>query len=147
MRSFLLNNFLPGLEAAGLPESVLYAPRRVVGGDVLNDKLWLPTEREMVGPVGSDGNYINTSYKERPYSQSTETAANQTWFRFFNSDDARYKYCSGLHGLYWYWMSSPYTGSSSAFCLVGGMGNSAGGRGINNTASTVGGCAPAFCVR
>ncbi|GHV32611.1 hypothetical protein AGMMS4952_23280 [Spirochaetia bacterium] len=65
MRVYLTNDFLPGLKAAGVPESVLWAPsRRVWNGflssesgssstntvvDTIADELWLPTEYEMLG--------------------------------------------------------------------------------------------------
>jgi hypothetical protein len=42
---------------------------------------------------------------------------------------------------WWYWLKPPYSGSAASFCIVRGYGNSSAG-----TASSVGGCAPAFCV-
>jgi hypothetical protein len=61
--------FLTGLTAAGVPADVLWAPTRYVavpsanGARAIQDKLWLPTEREMFGL--------------QLYSSSYETAANQ----------------------------------------------------------------------
>jgi hypothetical protein len=42
---------------------------------------------------------------------------------------------------YWWWLNTPYSGSAANFCHV-----SYGGGATYTTASTVGGCAPAFCA-
>jgi hypothetical protein len=42
---------------------------------------------------------------------------------------------------WWYWLADPYAGSAGLFCGVG-----SGGIAHHNTASSVGGCTPAFCV-
>jgi hypothetical protein len=43
---------------------------------------------------------------------------------------------------WWYWLADPYSGSAASFCYVSGLGGADIGY-----ASSVGGCAPAFCVR
>jgi hypothetical protein len=47
-------SFLTGLEKAGVPVEVLWAPSRAMSNKdgaaiIINDLLWLPTEREMMG--------------------------------------------------------------------------------------------------
>jgi hypothetical protein len=144
MRSYLIDDFLEGLEAAGLPDSVLWSPRRFVGNgkggvDTLTDKLWLPTEREVFGPVDADGHFTRTEFYG-PYSNSAETADNQTWLEYYSSDDARWKSReSSNRGGGWYWLASPFAAN---FCDVGNYGAA-----NYENASSVGGCAPAFCVR
>jgi hypothetical protein len=142
MRKYLLNDkdsngsaprisFLTGLKNAGVPEEVLWAPKRIVsvngaGGSMeISDLLWLPTEREM--------------FVDRNYSVAgDETAGNQAWFGYYDSDAKRKKYDSN-GGSYW-WEASPYSGSSS-FCIVllNGYASVTG-------AVSAGGCVPAFCV-
>jgi hypothetical protein len=142
MRIYLTNNFLPGLINAGVPEDVLWEPSRRVankGGsgadaaNIITDKLWLPTEREMFGA--------------RTYSNATyETSANQASFTgFYANAGARIKYnASNEEG--WlpgtYWLASPYTLSNGIFCYVNTSGAVYGGGAL-----TVRGIAPAFCVR
>jgi hypothetical protein len=146
MRRFLLNNFLPALEKTGLPVSVLWAPRRMVGGDEIEDKLWLPTERELFGPVGPDGHFISSHFKYGPWAHESETESNQAWLEYYSSDSARYKSSTSNSWfgdwVWWYWGASPCSGSAAAFCYCNDDGNFDG-----YNASAVGGCAPAFCVR
>ncbi|MDR0835268.1 MAG: DUF6273 domain-containing protein [Tannerella sp.] len=42
---------------------------------------------------------------------------------------------------WWYWLRPAYSGSASNFCIVNTLGHT-----HYNIASSVGGCAPAFCV-
>ncbi|GHU02048.1 hypothetical protein FACS1894147_03110 [Spirochaetia bacterium] len=139
MRSYLTTRFLPGMVAAGLPESIIWAPTRYIanGGekataaDALADKLWLPTEMELFG---------SNAVSNKAY----ETAQNQARLEFYDSTAKRMKYNLEYNGDYgmWYWEASPYSASAAYFCNVNSYGDA-----YNATASAVGGCAPAFCVR
>jgi hypothetical protein len=148
MMTYLTNNFLPGLTSAGVPEGVLWAPKRKMAAEYsgsgttrIEDKLWLPTEREMFG--------------RRDYSNnSAETDGNQGRFDYYYNGDTnnfarRVKYSSG--GLNssgvptdsygygkWYWEASSYSAVSSSFCNVDTNGST--------YCDSAGGCAPAFCV-
>jgi TolB-like protein len=134
MRRYLTGSFLRGLVAAGLPEGVLYAPVRSIangGGDRANaadglaDWLWLPTEWEIRG----ENVYSNERY---------ETAANQARLEYYDSNLIKKKY--DADSAYWWWLAS--SGSAATFASVYGHGYA-----DHLIASTVGGCAPAFCVR
>ncbi|GHV66699.1 hypothetical protein AGMMS49928_02000 [Spirochaetia bacterium] len=139
MRSYLTSKFLPGLAAAGLPESIIWTPTRYIanGGDkataadALIDKLWLPTEMEMRG----SNHASNKTY---------ETAQNQARLEFYEGDAKRKKYNLENNadlGM-WYWEASPYSSSAANFARVNLYGYTS-----TIHASAVGGCAPAFCVR
>ncbi|GHT57844.1 hypothetical protein FACS1894109_10860 [Spirochaetia bacterium] len=124
--------FLTGLTNAGVPDSVLWAPsRRVWNGvataETIVDKLFLPTEWEM---FGSQSN-----------SHATETATNQAWLEYYASPASRIKYDSS-DAANWYWLASPAASSTTHFTNV-----DPGGGGSSNYASSVGGVAPAFCVK
>ncbi|GHU39446.1 hypothetical protein FACS1894190_04110 [Spirochaetia bacterium] len=146
MRKYLVKvgtnggNFLEGLEDAGVPMDVIWAPKRYVsngdkhnanGADLIEDKLWLPTEREMFG-------YRNGS------SDAYETEANQTRLAYYSDGDKRIKSepWSTSSSPMWYWMASPCTANSPYFCLTG----QTGGAGWVVAIVEIG-CAPAFCVR
>jgi hypothetical protein len=137
MRAYITGNFYSGLVAAGVPVGVIYAPKRYVsqggnpaaGADLIEDKLWLPTEREMFGAgTNSDATY--------------ETAQNQARLEYYGDDASRLKYRADGVAI-WYWSASPSSGSAALFCPVSTSGGIAG----NTNAFAVGGCAPAFCVR
>ncbi|GHV66897.1 hypothetical protein AGMMS49928_02710 [Spirochaetia bacterium] len=139
MRSYLTSKFLPGLAAAGLPESIIWAPTRCIsnggeGGtaaDALADKLWLPTEWELHG---------SNSWSNKKY----ETAQNQARLEFYESNAKRIKYNLENNGNYgmWYWEASPYSSSAANLAIIDFFGFA-----NNLHASSVVGCAPAFCVR
>jgi hypothetical protein len=138
--------FLAGLKNAGVPQEVLWAPKRYVSKgyndnpdgidtDEIIDLLWLPTEWEMF-----ENGTVNRGRK--PYSANGETAENQACLEYYNSDkdlSRRYKHYESA--LSWYWESSPYAAAASGFCVVSGR------SGIYYGAVGVGGCVPAFCVR
>ncbi|GMO40491.1 MAG: hypothetical protein Ta2F_16640 [Termitinemataceae bacterium] len=124
MREYIVNNFLTGLENAGVPDEVLWQPSRRVGGDGSTDKLWLPTEWEMIG-------------RRRNSFAIWENAGNQVSFTgYYKDDPARIK--NGE----WYWLASPFSGWFSHFCTV-----YSGGTAEGNFAIEAGGCVPAFCVK
>jgi hypothetical protein len=138
MRQYLLNNMLPALKALGIPfeESWMKAPARKVskggtasdpGSDVISDKLFLPTEYEMLG--------------SHTYSNSNaEAAADQGRLGYYNSNERRIKYNKD-NEVRIYWEASPYSGNSTTFCSI-----SSSGSAYSNYASYVRGIAPAFCV-
>jgi hypothetical protein len=130
--------FLTGLYNAGVPindTNVVWAPKRYVanGGnstDMLQDLLWLPTEREMFGINGNNGGS----------SIPAETATNQARLAYYGSSFDRVKGSLG-GGPSWYWEASP--NMSMSYCRVVEDGTVGGNTGI----SAVGGVAPAFCIR
>jgi hypothetical protein len=125
LRGWLKNNFLSGLIAAGVPKGVLWAPRRYVanGGsgataaDLIEDLLWVPTEREMFGPPVWDNNgpvwtsigNMFTYFSNHEY----ETAENQTHLEYYPhypgqlGDAMRIKFNS-LGDRVIYWLASPF---------------------------------------
>jgi hypothetical protein len=141
MRQYLLDNFLPGLKNAGVPEDALWGPTRFVstmGSDntAISDVLWLPTEREMFqNGVDSWGHGL--------FSDTVnETAANQARLEYYMDDNSRKKQFDGEEKCWGYWEASPYVAAASPFCLVDDYGYTCG-----YGAEDVGGCAPAFCIK
>jgi hypothetical protein len=125
--------FLVGLENAGVPGTVLWAPMRhastieVIGYDVAwagNDALWLPTEREMFG--------------SQTHSGSLETADNQARLEYYDTETKRIKHSSANPAQYWLASQLP---SLESFCAVESSGDA-----DKSEATGVGGVAPAFCV-
>jgi hypothetical protein len=105
--------------------------KAATGADLIEDKLWLPTEWEMFG----EEYYSNHYY---------ETAANQAQFEYYTSNTRRIKYTAASRfNDTSYLVASPCPVNDTDFCAVG-----TAGKAIISTASgDVGGCAPAFCVR
>jgi predicted outer membrane repeat protein len=137
MRTYLTGKFLTGLLQAGVPQAVLWGPKRLVwegfgqtGTHEITDTLWLPTEREMFG----SGTHSNGT---------CETAANQARLEYYNADSERMKYSSS-NSAAWYWEASPYSASAAQFCSVALNGSAFY---TNANPDTGGGCAPAFCVQ
>jgi hypothetical protein len=144
MKPYLTNKFLPSLTAAGVPDSVLWAPRRYVANkgnqatppappaaaDLIEDKLWLPTELEMFGV--------------RTYSDvAWETDANQARLEYYNNDDMRVKYTSNYGtGPSAYFLASPITTTNHQFCAVFSTGYADW-----LSAGATNAVAPAFCVK
>jgi hypothetical protein len=145
--------FLAGLKNAGVPENVLWGPKRVLsagpngaGSVTISDKLWLPTLREMCG-FGSR-------------SADGETAENQAWLEYYEDygrPGSTYFYSSQLKawcgGSSSYYpdgvVGSPYwTGSAHNFKDFGQYCDVAegGSSGFGKDASKMNGVAPAFCV-
>jgi uncharacterized protein YjdB len=125
--------FSIGLEAAGVPLSngaIIWTPKRYVanGGsgspavDGIEDKIWLPTAREMFNsPSGS---------------AICEAENNQAYLEYYDSPARRKKSSGG------YWEASPYGGGSTVFCTV----NSDGSANLSTAGSELG-VAPAFCIK
>ncbi|MDR2468720.1 MAG: DUF6273 domain-containing protein [Spirochaetaceae bacterium] len=122
-------NFYTGLVNAGVPADVFWAPMRVIGAkyggaiESLQDKVFLPTFYEVDG----------TEF-------GGETSGNQGRLSAYHDENSRIK--SGAGGIDWWWLASPYSGSSSGFCSVDISGYA---RYFN--ANSEGGLAPAFCIK
>jgi hypothetical protein len=138
MRLYLTRNFLRGLVAAGVPEGLLYAPTRYISNgnkytpaaDALADWLWLPTEWELKDFQFGSNDIL-------------ETAANQSRLEYY---DERVKWGKYIrNGRYqWYWLASPDRWEGSMFCASFYPDNEMTGV---TDASSMGGVAPAFCVK
>jgi hypothetical protein len=142
MRAYLIGNFLTGLQNAGVPDAVLWAPSRRVANkgsgadaaDIIADTLWLPTEWEMFGPNTGANSYSNATY---------ENSTNQASFAgFYTTPVARTKYKASNQAEY-YWLASPSSSSTGNFCGV----NNSGAAYNLGAASHVRGITPAFCVK
>ncbi|MDR0527960.1 MAG: DUF6273 domain-containing protein, partial [Spirochaetaceae bacterium] len=132
MRTYLTGTYWPALQTAGVPDAVVWPVSRraankgsgASGTHTIEDKLWLPTEREMFGS--------NTNS-----SSTYETDANQGRFAYYDSDWMRAKSTG------WYWLASPWFGAMSfGFCYVYGYDYL-----YSAISSNLGGCDPAFCVK
>jgi hypothetical protein len=137
MKSYITGPFLTGLIDAGVPGDILWAPTRYVanGGsgatdaDLIEDQLWLPTVREMFGN------------NELTSNDDYETVENQARLEYYTGDALRVKYLDTGSGEDMYRLASPQFESSVLFGCVYIDGYS-----FLYGASSVGGCAPAFCV-
>jgi hypothetical protein len=141
MRTYLTGNFLTGLQNAGVPDTVLWAPVRYVSKGpngtncaALSDKLWLPTEREMTrgGRRGSSG----------PFSPNSETAANQTLLDYYDGSDSTIIKVSKSNSAVVYWVASSYASLLGGYCGI----DTSGFPFLLGTTSSQG-VAPAFCVK
>lgn len=114
MRKYLTQNFLPGLIAAGMPESVLWAPERKIGAapsgstvqTISGDKLWIPTYWEVTG---------SNKHSNGSVLVAGETAENQAWYSYYPASasavPARTKY--GVSSLMLWWIASVPNASGS----------------------------------
>jgi hypothetical protein len=139
-------NFLAGLTAAGVPQGVLWGPKRsmakeatdVSGADcnVITDLLWLPTEREQLSGM------------DIAYHPRSETAANQTFLEYYTGGAYSTLIKYNMTAVYdiW-WLASPYyyatTTNTIYFCNMKLMGQGVGFLSANSAY----GIAPAFCVK
>jgi hypothetical protein len=126
--------FLAGLLAAGVPETVLWAPARYVSKKEnapreIHDTLWLPTEGEL--------------YEQRWFSDYVgETENNQARLEYYTDDGKRIKYYGDPgngEGAYEHWSASAYSGSWQ-FCHACFDGKA------HISLDVALGVAPAFCV-
>jgi hypothetical protein len=137
MRDYVTGNFLVGLRNAGVPEEVLWGPKRHVsagmngsGASVLSDLLWLPTARELYE------NNEDYNWPEGALAADGETAENQARLEYYTSDYS----CEKSGALTYYWLASVYP-TEPWFCM------SFSGTGVASSGNSGGGCAPAFCVK
>jgi hypothetical protein len=148
MRKYLVpvggvgGNFLAGLSAAGVPEAILWAPKRysankgkdATAAVLSEDKLWLPTEWEMFG------RNLNSSL-------AYETASNQARFAYYADDASRVKKDLSANVTF-YWLASPFSPNyTSSFAATSFSGVGSQGNGNVSPATSSTGVAPAFCVR
>jgi hypothetical protein len=150
MQAYLTSAFLPGLYGAGVPSGILWAPKRYVadkGGpdavvELIEDYLWLPTEREM-GSTASSGNYR---------SDVCETEENQARLEYYTDKNSRIKNNptgEGGSNKHVYWLASPspldsstYGNRPNSFCCIYSNGAS-----LYDVSSIWFGVVPAFCVK
>jgi hypothetical protein len=140
MRKYLKKNFLDGLEAAGVPIEVLWAPTRSVSkphipalvSEISNDLLWLPTAWEM---FKEGKNFTTGSVK----ADASETRENQTWLEYYKNGCKKSNMTGDAQA---YWTASIST-TTDEFCRVNTSTYSAT---VSMSASTVSGAVPAFCV-
>ncbi|GHV58427.1 hypothetical protein AGMMS49579_25920 [Spirochaetia bacterium] len=140
MRAYILGDFLPGLIAAGVPESILWGPKRMVWNEVgakdaaeISDKLWLPTEWEIFG-----GNTWTSTI-----SSTYETEENQARFAYYDDYDVRLKYNSSSDRSSRYWLASIDERLHARSFLYTDRGHHVG----TGNPDFIWGCVPAFCVR
>ncbi|MDR2516223.1 MAG: DUF6273 domain-containing protein [Spirochaetaceae bacterium] len=128
MASYLEGDFKTGLQ--GVLGDYLYTIRRLLStkGNWAwkSDTVFLPSEREVWG---------TSVWDEKDYGGGLQ--AQYPLYR----DSVIYKVKRHNGSRMWWWEASPYSGSAASFCNANSYGNAS-----NNTASSVGGCAPAFCV-
>jgi hypothetical protein len=102
MRKYLVpvesvsGKFLDGLETAGMPLKVLWAPARVVYGTstIIEDKLWLPTDREMYrSKPDNPDEYRDCG--QVIFSTSEESAENQARLEYYTDETSRKKVWAG----------------------------------------------------
>jgi hypothetical protein len=129
-------NFLKGLIEAGVPDEILWAPARVLakgtngaGSVTVSDKLWLPTEWEMLG--------------RKLFAANGETSGNQVWLAYYTNDGHRVKYNSAGSAVV-YCLSSPSGSNAGQFT---GISESGGGSATSLSSAKARGIAPAFCVK
>ncbi|GMO30078.1 MAG: hypothetical protein Pg6A_18830 [Termitinemataceae bacterium] len=133
IRPYLTNVYWPALQTSGVPDAVVWnISRRVTnkggydasGMHTIEDKLWLPTEREMAGI----NHRSNSTY---------ETDINQTHFAYYDSSSKRKKSAPES-----YRTASPCADLASSWCLITYEGYTSGGRALY-----LHGCDPAFAVK
>jgi hypothetical protein len=157
-------NYLTGLENAGVPDSVLWAPKQVVGQggdastnqntDTLEDKLFLPTENEVFGNASDAYKFYNIWHPGEthgPYGASAERV-NAPVFEFYTESSdyieremRRLKYHYSYYRGNMYWLSSASTQDNLCYSIISNFGETetqqwayyAGGYGS----------VPAFCVK
>jgi hypothetical protein len=149
MRTYLLNRFYVGLREAGVPmNEIVWAPKRYVankgGGEgttpeLIEDKIWLPTEWEMAGT----GEYSD------PVCETEENQARLEYYTNNSEEDnskSRAKYnASSIRTNYW--LATPSKSNTDAFCEIYYYPTSGNSPNAATGANSMGGVAPAFCVK
>jgi hypothetical protein len=136
--------FLAGLEKAGVPEDVLWPPVRIVSARKssqqpteetlrIQDKLWLPTEREMFGA--------------RVSSFTDETESNQARLEYYSTDSFRKKVDESKTAQVYFLASMMTHVEPNSFCAVKSNGAPKNSQQLETAiTNTQNGVAPAFCV-
>lgn len=149
IRAYLNSNFLAGLTAAGVPDTILWAPKRKVENftnisedsnvvtlvppnlQEMADKLWLLTAYEMYG--------------EEDKKFNVETAANQADFSsYYDSQEMMLKYGTGVSD---YWLASSYNDSRPTRGIYRTYIESSGNFRDTTQLGNEYGIVPAFCVK
>jgi uncharacterized protein YjdB len=141
MSEYLRGTFYDGLKKAGVPldnGDIIWAPKRYVAflGEIgasavlITDKLWIPTAREMTGDASG--------------SNPAESAVNQARLEYYDSPASRKKNTVLVNeqNIY-YWTASPYVGYYGSVRSV----NLSGDVSVYLNGNSLGGVAPAFCVK
>jgi hypothetical protein len=133
MRTYIIDNFLTGLKASGVPEEYMWEVIRVITDgwsnvELVSDKLWLSTEREQHG--------------EATYSRAEESAANQAYLEYYSAPVKRTKYVANGTAES-YWNASAKKESDTNFCIV----SQGGSRSSAIASKTANGIAPTFCIK
>jgi hypothetical protein len=149
-------NFLAGLTAAGVPDAILWGPKRLMGTQwngaatqYIEDKLWLPTEWEMFGAqhatIGSTKSETAANQGRLEYyaNGSLGNCSKRVKYNVNGADTTNGRANSNDAGWYGYWLASPSVYSAAYFSLV----YYSGGDSNYYTASYALGFAPAFCVK
>ena len=134
LKPYLEGGFLTGLVAA-LGHDYMYAVQRLIstksGNTWLSAKIFPPTEFEVFGAQVYGDEFGSEA------SRKSSTPIQLPIYR--DSYKHRIKRYNGSRQ--WWWLSTPYSASSSSFCDVIYFGDTHG-----TSASGTGGVAPAFCV-
>jgi hypothetical protein len=136
--------FIKGLTSAGVPSSVIWAPKRWVRGSIVTDQIWGATEREMFGD-GPWSRHWLVGVQMGPHSPASgETLANQAWLEYYTGDSLRAKYSpSDVSTDYWVNSTDQYYG---VLLYVMGSTQSLGQIDYHHVSGNIG-AAPTFAVK
>ena len=137
--------FLEALIESGIPAGLFFAPKRYIairssnptGVELVVDKLWLPTMREM---FGFDDTGDSSDISARP--NDVENKQNQARLAYYNTDESRKKY-SSQNSLSSYYTASPRHGDTTRICEV----SSSGKVTPSGSSRHEGPISPAFCIK
>ncbi|GMO28330.1 MAG: hypothetical protein Pg6A_16200 [Termitinemataceae bacterium] len=130
IRTYLMTNYWAALQTAGVPDSAVWAVKRVgandgvaTGTDTIEDKLWLPTEWEMFGSnSNSNSNYENSANQGRlNYYKDANSRKKANLYLTASPAKEAYWWCGiGSDGNSTRWIEPPTTaGVSPAFAVSG----------------------------
>jgi uncharacterized repeat protein (TIGR02543 family) len=128
IRTYLMTNYWAALQTAGVPDSAVWAVKRVgandgvaTGTDTIEDKLWLPTEWEMFGSnSNSNSNYENSANQGRlNYYKDANSRKKANLYLTASPATEAYWWCGiGSDGNSTRWIEPPTTaGVSPAFAI------------------------------
>jgi hypothetical protein len=129
-RKWVKSEWRTALINAGIPEELLFAPKRKVStrtssAEILQDDVFLPTEWEMFG--------------SKTYAIDAENDGTQVHFSYYNSNERRVKAYNTNGSTNWYFGAS--VRNSASFCGVTSSGIASG-----SYANSLYGFAPCFCI-
>jgi hypothetical protein len=134
--------FYNALVAAGVPESVFWGVKRVIGApkngstDTLADKVFLPTVWEVSGRDKDNDSYTLTSGENdgnqgRLWAYGTGSSGDSSRLKSYNSTATSWL------------LASPRSSTTNAFCSVYAVNGSI----LNSLATSALGLVPAFCIK